>query len=537
MTDCEEPRGTIGESSSHDVPTPPAPQPDDCYEREAEQSIVVDENGSRLVVPVALGGAAVAVVVELVRSSQEHMSLRELMLFWATATIGVGIFQMINSVCRAIWGQWKIARLLPLLKREVRDGVVILGAGIVAFLAVFVAELELFASALLAPVALVYGSHEREIEGVITDVGDTDGTAHVVLLPLGPRGITLKAAIEQNKDLQPWKFLGVVFPDERPGGISPTRKAIANLLVALVVAMVLTAALALAGELLSSNHGHASNPSSPPAAATTGRTPAKPTHEKTLRLRPRGPIGPRRPALVSPEANQWDQLCLSQPGAGAPVWAAKDLHDEYLGSENRDGVGALAAGCTSLVYAPLSAKGGFVYTVGTLPKHPKPLSIAIDSRRFGPAIFLDAAVGPVLEMISQGEIIGGQPPVRAANGEVYGITTTNGTVILARAEVHVTGTSATEPYVELPTAVSTAWFSAMTKRGKWLWPRQPLNRHGKLIYRLSRLGFGAGFEAEIVYDAQSRQATLIMDGGHTQFGPRGGTISDADLNQFTSSAL
>jgi len=241
---------------------------------------------------------------------------------------------------------------------------------------------------------------------------------------------------------------------------------------------------------------------------------------------------------VSVGATLWGQYCLSRPGAGAPQWAAAGLYAEYLGSSTHEGEGAIAAGCTSLVYEPLTAHGQFVYTIGKFSRHQQPMSIGTDSKRFGAAIFIGTAAKPILRLIRHGEDIGGPPPVRVANGEVYAVTTRDGTVILARSEDHITGTTVESAYVELPPSAAAAWLTAMQRvGGAWLWPRVASRVKGTVVYRLSRLGFGPHYDGTIAYHLTSRRAVLIIGHKKALVAARGTQISDSDLQRLRSTAL
>jgi hypothetical protein len=111
------------------------------------------------------------------------------------------------------------------------------------------------------------------------------------------------------------------------------------------------------------------------------------------------------------------------------------------------------------------------------------LSIAVDSKQYGPALFPYSGSHPVLALIQQFDAVGGIRRFAAGRAQFYPVITSDGTYILIRSE---TGTEqAARAYTEFPPTVADAWFGAMRESGpqrmsrvQWLWPAAPEQVNG-----------------------------------------------------------
>jgi hypothetical protein len=155
----------------------------------------------------------------------------------------------------------------------------------------------------------------------------------------------------------------------------------------------------------------------------------------------------------------------------------------YMGDGDRgaaEAPGTSIAGCPGELHIAHTSSGLFAYTLGTNTTSTKSLSIAVDSRRFGPALFLAPAVGPVEALLHRFKIIGGIHRYSVGGGDFYPVQTPGaGTYILIRRE---TGTGeVAEPYSVVPPVVAQAWALAIAKSQMFLWP-VPRYENGETIY-------------------------------------------------------
>jgi hypothetical protein len=155
---------------------------------------------------------------------------------------------------------------------------------------------------------------------------------------------------------------------------------------------------------------------------------------------------------------------ISRPGEDAPRWARGALYRLYLGpaGPGEDPPGA-SAGCAGPTVVPRIFDSTLAYVVGVDPESGETLSIAVDSRSLGSAIFLAPAVGIVRSLLARGVAVGGYPRVDVGNGDIYCLETPTGSELLVRAEK-------TARYVALPPGATAAFVEAVERLG-WLWPR------------------------------------------------------------------
>lgn len=239
--------------------------------------------------------------------------------------------------------------------------------------------------------------------------------------------------------------------------------------IALILALVgLAAGLAYAG-VRALDHAQPAPRHDPPQRRVS---PPAQTHAPGSRRSPTAPA-PRSPST-------WEQLCGADPGAGAPEFAARLLHQLYLGPQLPNlgpPPGAIDGGCTTRPFSPPGYENAVVYTKGYAGATLK--SLALVSRRWGPAIFLSPSATIVDGLIERYRDVGGWPRTDAGEGDYYGVTTGFGTVILVRP-------SKSGDYVLLLPATATLWLDSMRRCNCWLWPVPADVVNGKRRIRLVR---------------------------------------------------
>jgi hypothetical protein len=169
--------------------------------------------------------------------------------------------------------------------------------------------------------------------------------------------------------------------------------------------------------------------------------------------------------------------CAVPPGTGAPAWAHEDIFNLYLGGQTgaQESPGTDIAGCPVRYHTLHTLDGEFIYTIGESPTGTQALSVAVDSSRFGPALFLGSAVKPVVALIGQLGAVGGLRSFTVGPGQFYPVQTDRGTYILIRRRA---GASGAEPYAVIPPTVAQAWVGAVLRSKKFLWPT-PSSRDGR----------------------------------------------------------
>lgn len=194
------------------------------------------------------------------------------------------------------------------------------------------------------------------------------------------------------------------------------------------------------------------------AAAPSKPAPTSSTESPVLREQPPAALG---------LANQ----CPTPLLAGGPSWVVGDITQLYLGgagSQSVDAPGTAVAGCPSKLRLTRTPHGLFAYALGESPASGQSLSIAVDSRRFGPALFLAPAVKPVRQLIRRFGAVGGMHRFNAGTGQFYPVRTPRGTYVLIRREP---GTEEfAKDYVLVPPAVAQSWSMAIASSQEFLWP-------------------------------------------------------------------
>jgi hypothetical protein len=196
--------------------------------------------------------------------------------------------------------------------------------------------------------------------------------------------------------------------------------------------------------------------------------------------------------------------------------------------------GAIQGGCTGPVYSPLGNEERFAYTVGT-DSTGRVMSVGVVSRRFGPAIFILPAAKPVLKLIEMFGIIGGTPRIPVANGDLYGVHTPSGTVVLIRpGTVLPDGSGVAQEYVTLRPAAVTVWLRLMAQYGAFLWPIEASRVNGKQRFRLVADLVTSETVASLFVDPVTGRA---REGGKADWeGPVGDEITTAALKALTDTA-
>jgi hypothetical protein len=169
--------------------------------------------------------------------------------------------------------------------------------------------------------------------------------------------------------------------------------------------------------------------------------------------------------------------CPHMPAFGAPAWAREDLNALYFGGKqlNATPPPGEIGGCTGRAIVPAAQHGSFVYTIGRNALG-EILSVAVDSFKFGPAIFLSPAAKRVLELIHAGHApLGGYPTRDVAGGDYAAAKTAAGTFVFVRGTKHLPGLpNVAVPYQRLSPVIARPWLAAMTELNTWLWPLPPV---------------------------------------------------------------
>lgn len=177
-----------------------------------------------------------------------------------------------------------------------------------------------------------------------------------------------------------------------------------------------------------------------------------------------------------------------RPKIAGPARAREALRQLYLGEpeleETTAPPGFHFGGCPGAPRVLLH--GTFVFLVGRKPSG-EVASVAVDSIKFGPEIFLAPAAKHVLELIKEGvKPIGGHPRLFPAGGDAVTIETPDGTIAAVRAAEHPSGRAGiATAYVEMPPSVTMAWMGAMGEAERWLWPLGPESSGEEVVYPLA----------------------------------------------------
>jgi hypothetical protein len=432
-----------------------------------------------LAAKLTAGGAA---IVQWVSSTQVSWPAGEI-AFWLLGLVAAAIFSfhLTNVRTRIELRHWATKSLQQILLVEL-----LIGCGLqlaVLALVVFFSPTWLVL-ALIAAIFLVggfvYELTEEEIRKIVDENPDLQqGTSRFARRrPLAWAGIdrSIGEMAEGIRRLGPQRLLGFWVKPPWSPSLSRTRTVI-------LYAMLLSAFVAFT------------------AAANVGLQQLTKEKEKEKEKSVEGgsgtassesPIGGSEisdggTTPVAKVKSEAEEGCLHLPSFGAPAWARNHLNALYYGTMRLKATpapGYEEGGCTGLAVVPASEHGTFVYTIGR-NELGEVRSVAVDSFRFEPAIFLAPAAQRVLALLKAGVApLGGYPLLEVAGGDAVPITTERGTFVLVRSAKTLPGSDLAMPYVVLPPTAAAAWITAMKELGIWLWPLRPQIGAGKRQYPL-----------------------------------------------------
>jgi hypothetical protein len=431
----------------------------------------------------------------------------------AVIALLLGIFHVANSLTRRHLGHWGNDELRSRLSKELFwAGLMLLVAAGAGF--VFPPEpwLLVMLAVLFALVAIPYELQQKAIFDIIEADPQLEHTTHFVaeLKPWWLWGSDVTIAEGSNKAsgrLQ--QLLAVPLKPSPYKPLSMTRWAILSVLTYCLAMLAVTATAAVGTHLLLPRKHH-HKPAVPSSLRTkTGRG------DDPGSARTQGTKSSKAPAAdntTSTTQLTWESTCGSLPSYGAPEWAESQLNALYLGGSldfNGQPVHAelppgAEGGCTGRAVVPLYTQGEFVYTIGGSTR-----SVAVDSKQFGPAIFLAPAARRVLSIIKeQLGPVGGTAREKVRNGDFLSVSTELGSVMLVRQQEHLEGQSdEAYPYTELPPAAAEVWVQAMRQRQVWLWPYLSASDRGSETFTLVRDPISRIAVEHITYSKQERDAT------------------------------
>jgi len=125
--------------------------------------------------------------------------------------------------------------------------------------------------------------------------------------------------------------------------------------------------------------------------------------------------------------------------------------------------GHLEAGCMKEFHEQVTPLGTLAWVWGQSPENGEVLSIAVDSKNYGPALFLAPAAQQVKRLIDRFGIVGGIRRYEAGTGDFYPVRTPVGTFLLIRREK-------SEKYDLLPPEAAQKWAQTIKSAHVFLWP-------------------------------------------------------------------
>ncbi len=167
-------------------------------------------------------------------------------------------------------------------------------------------------------------------------------------------------------------------------------------------------------------------------------------------------------------------------------------------------------GCMGHIYPKHFYHEFYATMTGVDPENFDPLSLSIDSERYGPVLFLWAVATAIEELITELGPVGGVgrfPRYKAGAGEFYLVRTPRGIYMFIRRTI-------TQSFVKLGPTVARAFLGSV-REGAWLWPSQPTHgRGGEQIFQL---------RSDDSYNHPQGEITLRADGeavrGHFRYPP------------------
>jgi hypothetical protein len=454
----------------------------------------------------------------------------------AALALALGAWGLVSSATtRRTLGHWPRAELRPLLWRELGFIGLLLAGGTVGIL---VSSLVIGLVVGAVQIFVCWFGHQlsKEIAKTIHGIAGLETvTEHYA------RGSRLHRWISGSKETNEeassgedagplQRFLGWFFARRSGQLVSRFRLVAAGALLLFGVLAVIAGAVELASRSTepsrSRSDAQAQQPTKPrlrpsprshgtPLPPSSSRASQAPSPDETSELRPCGPN--------------------ATPGRGAPRWARDVLYALYLGGRSNPPrvkpPGAVGGYTGPVLTSPGIAD--FFFTFGTIPGTGELRSVAVATRRFQSAIFIAPAVTPVVALIQRYGEIGGYARLDvglADRGDCYAVQTPDGIVMLVRVAKTAAHGGAGQ-YVELPPAVTAAWWDAMSERGgQWLWPlAQPYGASGTTFRLVADPSSKAAFDDTIVYDAASRIATRTLSTGTRSYGPAGVTFAESEL--------
>jgi hypothetical protein len=213
-----------------------------------------------------------------------------------------------------------------------------------------------------------------------------------------------------------------------------------------------------------------SNKASPPTTTTPEHRVPPPTHTKSTpseleapvpttapQQNERCPQAPRNTVAEQPEAE------IQELYTGTAVIDSKMIDSYPLPKHTGPAPGRFEAGCTKEYHEQVTPLGTFVWAWGQSPENGEVMSIAVDSKLYGPALFLSPAAQQVKRLIDNFGIVGGIRRYEAGTGDLYPVLTSVGTFLLVRREK-------SEEYSLLPPEVAQKWAQATKSARVFLWP-------------------------------------------------------------------
>lgn len=185
----------------------------------------------------------------------------------------------------------------------------------------------------------------------------------------------------------------------------------------------------------------------------------------------------------------FEHLCgVSLPFDTAPEPQRTQLSSAWLYSEVA--LGAIFAGCPSPGH-PVGPVEGVWFAAGTCLGELRSLAVAVPGAEV--AILLWRPARFALARAQDGSLVGATSQVKAGNGDVYTVTTAEGTYVFAR-RILSDGTGGLEgepqscadvqedpvPFVEVPPALTRLWLGQVLAEGLWIWPAAEVD--GRVVF-------------------------------------------------------
>lgn len=166
------------------------------------------------------------------------------------------------------------------------------------------------------------------------------------------------------------------------------------------------------------------------------------------------------------------------------------------------------------------------------------VSLAVNSSQLGPGLVHAPAAKIALELIHAYGSLGVSPELEVANGSVYLMRLTIGTVVLVRRRSW-SDSGATEPFLELPPAVADAWRDQMREHGEWLWPVEESRSGATVTYNFLALS-SSDLSTDVVYCtvrySTSTRTAQVDDDWNEDYGPDGSHLDEDEIAHYAKTA-